>query len=134
VFEGRVGVRVGDEPGQARAALEAVVHAACPQAELSWTGGQFAPSSTDPDDPFVRLVRDAGAEELGAPPPVVGVPYGSDMRLFAARGIPCVMFGPGGLERAHGVDERVRVDELLQVARTIVRVVLRLGAAGGGRG
>jgi acetylornithine deacetylase len=95
-------------------------------------GGQFAPCATDPDDPFVRLVQAAAADELGAPPPVVGVPYGSDMRLFAARGIPSVMFGPGGLERVHGVDERVRVDDLMTVARAIVRVVLRFG--GGERG
>jgi acetylornithine deacetylase len=135
VFEGRVGVRVEDEPAQARAALEAAVHAVCPDAELTWEGGQFEPGATDPGDPFVRLVQAAGADELGAPPPAVGVPYGSDMRLFAARGIPCVMFGTGGLERAHGVDERVRVDELLRVARVIVRVLLRFRTTGApGRG
>jgi len=131
VFEGRVGVRVEDEPAQARAALAAAVHAVCPDCALSWEGGQFAPGGTDPDHPFCRLVQAAGAEELGAPPPLVGVPYGSDMRLFAARGIPCAMFGPGGLERAHGVDERVSVDELVRVARVIVRVLLRAEQARG---
>jgi acetylornithine deacetylase len=46
------------------------------------------------------------------------------MRLFCARGIPCVMLGPSGLELAHAVDERVRVDELVGLARTIVRLLL----------
>ena len=31
------------------------------------------------------------------------------MRLFGARGIPCVMAGPSGIERAHAVDEWVAV-------------------------
>ena len=128
VFEGRLGVRVEEEPAQARAGLEAAVRAVCPDAELGWDGGQFAPGATDPGHPFCRLVQAAGEDELGVAPELVGVPYGSDMRLFAARGIPCVMVGPGGLERAHAVDERVRVDELHRVARLIVRVLLRFGA------
>ena len=67
-------------------------------------------------------------EELGAPPPFVGVSYGSDMRQFSARGIPAVMFGTRGLERAHAVDERVPVDDVVAVARVIARVLVRFGA------
>ena len=126
-FEGRLGVRVGETVEEARAAFEAVVHDACPEAEIAWTGGQFAPGATPADHPFCTLVRDAATEELGAPPPFVGVPYGSDMRQFSARGIPAVMFGTRGLERAHAVDERVPVDDLVRVARTIARVLTRYG-------
>ena len=57
---------------------------------------------------------------------LAGVPYGADMRLFCARGIPTVMVGTSGLELAHAVDERVRVDELAAVARIMARAVLRL--------
>ncbi|HEX2087933.1 MAG TPA: M20/M25/M40 family metallo-hydrolase [Solirubrobacteraceae bacterium] len=127
-FEGRLGVRVGEAVQEARAAFEAVVREACPEAEVAWTGGQFAPGATAADHPFCALVRDAAAEVLGTPPPLVGVPYGSDMRQFCARGIPAVMFGPRGLERAHAVDERVLVDDVLAVARTIARVLLRSAA------
>ena len=42
---------------------------------------------------------------------------GADMRLFCERGIPCVMFGTPGLERAHAVDEYVEIDELVEAAR-----------------
>ena len=124
-FEGRVGVRAEERVEDARAAFEAVIRAACPEATVTWTGGQFAPGSTPAEHPFCRLVQAAGADELGGEPPFVGVPYGSDMRLFSARGIPAVMFGTRGIELAHAVDERVKVDELVQVARTIVRVLLR---------
>ena len=75
-FEGRLGVRVGEPVGEARAALEAAVAAADdglgPPAEIVWTGGQFAPAETPADAPFVGLVRAAGADELGAPPRVAG--------------------------------------------------------------
>jgi acetylornithine deacetylase len=124
VFEGRLGVRVDESPADARAALEDAVKAVCPDAAITWTGGQFAPGATDPEHPFVGAVRAAAAGELGAPPPLVGVPYGSDMRHFCARGIPCVMLGPSGLELAHAVDERVDIVELVSLARLLVRLLL----------
>ena len=76
----------------------------------------------------MTLVQDAAAAELGAPPPLVGVGYGADMRLFSARGIPCVLFGPSGIRHAHAVDEQVAVDELATVARVIVRCLQAFAA------
>lgn len=58
---------------------------------------------------------------------LAGVPYGSDIRHFANRGIPAVMYGTRGIELAHAADERVRIDDVAQVARTIARVILRFG-------
>jgi acetylornithine deacetylase len=128
-FEGRLGVRVGEPVAAARAALEAAVAAADdglgPPAEIVWAGGQFAPAETPADAPFVGLVRAAGSDEPGASPRVAGVSYGADMRHFAARGIPCVMYGTPGLERAHAADEHVVLADVVRVARTLVRVILR---------
>jgi acetylornithine deacetylase len=64
VFEGRVGVRIGEEPAAARAALEAAVRAAddeAPAVEIAWTGGAYAPGETDPEHPWVRRVAAAVA-------------------------------------------------------------------------
>jgi acetylornithine deacetylase len=127
-FEGRVGVRIGETPAEARAALEAVVRDACPEAELRWTGGQFAPGQTPVDHPFPNLVAAALEAELGRRPRFVGVSYGADMRLFCARGIPCVMAGTGGIELAHAVDERVAVHEVVNLAHGIARLIVRFGA------
>ena len=63
-------------------------------------------------------------------PRVAGVPYGADMRLFTARGIPCVMFGTPGLERAHAADEHVAIADALRIARALVRVILRFDPEG----
>lgn len=132
VFEGRLGVPVGTALAEARAAFEEVVVAATddagPPVEIAWTGGQFAPGETAIDDPWVTLVRDAAAAELGTPPALVGVTYGADMRLFCERGIPCVMFGPRGLALAHAVDERVAIADLAQVAGVIVRSAIAFAA------
>jgi acetylornithine deacetylase len=124
VFAGRAPVRVGESPEDARAAVEAVVAAAGGgAATVRWRGGQFAPGETPADEPFAAVVRDAVSAERGTPARVAGVPWGADMRLWCARGIPCVMMGPPGIELAHAVDERVRIEDLLSVARTIVRVI-----------
>jgi len=123
--EGRLGVPLGASLEEARAALEATLDdGKDPPVEVVWTGGQFAPGETDPAHPWVRTVAEAVRAERGAAPRVTGVPYGADMRHFCLRGIPTVMVGTTGLERAHAVDERVRVDELASVARLIVRAVL----------
>jgi acetylornithine deacetylase len=132
VFEGRLGVPVGMSLADARAGLERAVASAAgsdgPPVEIVWSGGQFAPGETPVDDPWVTLVRDAAAAELGAPPPLVGVGYGADMRLFCARGIPCVLFGPRGIRMAHAVNERVSIADLVAVARVIVRAASAFGA------
>jgi acetylornithine deacetylase len=123
-FEGRLGVRVGETVEAARAAFEAAATAAAGDVEIAWDGGQFEPAETPADHPFVTLVREAA----GSGTPAAGVPYGSDMRHFANRGIPCVMYGTPGLELAHAADERVRIDDVVRVARTIARVILRFRA------
>jgi acetylornithine deacetylase len=126
-FDGRVGVRVGESPADSRAGLEAAVHAACPEAHVAWTGGQFASGTTPQDHPFADLVAGELAAEAGREPRRIGSPYGSDMRLFCARGIPCVMAGTGGIEQAHAVDESVALDEVAALARGLARVVARFG-------
>jgi acetylornithine deacetylase len=129
-FEGRLGVPVGADPAAARAALEDAVAAALDDgeapAEVHWTGGAYLPAETPPDHPWVAAVAGAVSQERGRPPAIAGVPWGADMRLFSARGIPCVMAGTSGIERAHAVDEWVAADELVALARILVRAALRL--------
>ncbi|HZE06664.1 MAG TPA: M20/M25/M40 family metallo-hydrolase, partial [Solirubrobacteraceae bacterium] len=124
LFEGRVGVRVGESLADARRALEDAVAAAGDCAvELRWTGGQFAGADTPPDHPFATLVRDSLTAETGRQARFTAIPSGTDMRLFCARGIPCVMAGTPGLDLAHAVNERVRVDDVLTLAQVIARVI-----------
>lgn len=124
-FEGRVGVPVGADAQAVRERLEAAVALGDGEApvEIGWTGGAFLPGETATDHPWLRTVAAAVEAERGRPPRLAGVPWGADMRLFAARGIPCVMAGPSGIERAHAVDEWVAADELITLAHIIVRLL-----------
>ncbi len=125
-FEGRVGVRVGEAPAEARAAFEAALQAADgeePPVEIAWTGGTFASAETPVDHPWVETVRAAVAAERGSAP-LAGVPWGADMRLFTAHGIPAVMCGTTGIELAHAVDERVLIDDAAALARIAAAAVL----------
>ena len=128
-FSVRVGVPVGSAVEHVRAEVEEVVKAALDDGEepptVAWDGGCYAPAETSPDDPWVGLVLGAVEDELGRPARVAGVPWGADMRLFTARGIPCTMVGATGIERAHAVDEWVAVDELVALARVLVRAIVR---------
>jgi acetylornithine deacetylase len=126
VFEGRLGVPVGVAVEDARRAFEAALaDGEDPPVTVSWPGGTFAPGETPAEHPFVGRVADAVAAERRAPARLAGVPWGADLRHFTARGIPCVMVGTTGIERAHAVDEWVALDEAAQVARIIARVIER---------
>jgi acetylornithine deacetylase len=133
-FAGRVGVPIGVTPDEVRAMVaDAVAEAAAPgpPVELDWVGGQFAPASTPADHPFTQLVAEALGAELhgGSSAPLGGVSYGADMRHFTERGIPCVMAGPGDVELAHAVDERVAVADVVTTARMLVRTIFSFGRA-----
>jgi len=127
--EGRVGVPLGADAAAVRAALEGAVAGALDDGEapavIHWTGGAFLPAETSAEHPWVRAVASAIADERGRPARAVGVPWGADMRLFAARGIPCAMAGTTGIERAHAVDEWVDLDELTALSRFLVRLLCR---------
>jgi acetylornithine deacetylase len=134
-FEGRLGVRVGQTVADARADLERAVAAAHdglgPPVEIAWSGGQFEAAETPVGHPFVSFVRETAAAELGHAPPLAGAPYGADMRFFANRGIPCVMLGTPGLERAHAADEYVVVEDVVRVARALIRMIVGFTPAAG---
>jgi acetylornithine deacetylase len=88
--------------------------------ELEWFGGQFAPAEVAIDAPICEAVREAHERVRGEQPPVEGVPYGADMRLFIRfGGMPCVMYGAGDVNVAHAPDEHISITELLTAASTL---------------
>jgi acetylornithine deacetylase len=128
VAEGRYGVRAGQTAAGAEAELRAAIEAGCAAdpwlrdhpATLEIWGGRFSSCEVPTDHPLpVRLAATAAAV-TGRRPSLVGVPYGSDMRLVVNEGsTPCVLFGPGDVRVAHAADEHVAVDEVEACARTL---------------
>jgi acetylornithine deacetylase len=92
-------------PGETAAAIEADLRAAAGDAEVRLLVSR-EPFEVDEGHELVRAVG-AAAGASG----VVGVPFWTDAALFAAAGIPTVLFGPAG-EGAHAAVEWVDVDSL----------------------
>ena len=132
--EGRLGVKLDEDPRHARLALEdAVAEASAKDPWLrenrpvvSWPGGQFASGRTDSDHPLVGEVI-ASVQDTGGRTPVLGAEvYGSDLRLYAGiGGIPTLHYGPGDIRVAHGPQEHVELHEVAQVARALVVLAIR---------
>ena len=135
VAEGRLGVALGEDPDVARAQLEeAVAEAAAADPWLrdhspvvAWTGGQFASGAyAEADRALFDLVATAHADVTESTRPRErGAPYGSDLRLYAAAGVPTLHYGPGDVRLAHGPDESVPVRELVAVTESLVLALLR---------
>ncbi len=134
VAEGRYGVLPGETVEQARSALQDAVAEACAEddwlrdhpVEVTWPGGVFASARLPDGHPLLGQVRRA-AVDAGAPaePAVRGGPYGSDLRLYTAAGMPTVQYGPGDVRFAHVVDEQVAIADVLHCARVYALLVLR---------
>lgn len=134
VAEGRYGIAPGEEVASARDALAQAVAAAAESdpwlaqhpPRIEWVGGQFAAAETPGDAPIVAALEACHAEVSGGPAAVVGVPYGSDLRLLVNQGgIPGVLYGPGEMAQAHQTDEFVPVWQLLVAARSLALLILR---------
>lgn len=129
VFEGRAPVVVGQSVADAQRAVEQTVAEALegdglPPATVTWPGAIFASARTPSDHPLTATALRATSDERGTAVSA-GVPWGADMRLFTAAGVPTVMVGPRPLA-IHGVDERVDVGEVVATARILVRIACGL--------
>jgi acetylornithine deacetylase len=115
-FSCRLPVRVGETFEDAVAAMQEAVGS---EVELRVDGGRFRAARTDTNHPFAQLVRDVAGGGFA------GVPWGADMRLWTAKGIPTVMCGTHGIERAHAVDEYVEIADVERLAGVVQQIVER---------
>ncbi|HEX8510963.1 MAG TPA: M20/M25/M40 family metallo-hydrolase, partial [Propionibacteriaceae bacterium] len=134
VAEGRYGLRIEEDPVTARLELEQAVLAVSEKDPflrnhppvVSWPGGQFRGGHLPAGHGLRSLVRGAHSGVTGELlPPESGVPYGSDLRLYARAGVPTLHYGPGDLRLAHGPDESVPVAHVLTTTRVLCLAVLR---------
>lgn len=132
--EGRLGVRIEEDPDDARRELaECLAEAAEKDAFLRehppllrWSGGQFAGGHLTAGSQLRELVADAHADVTGGHRlRERGAPYGSDLRLYTGAGIPTLHYGPGDVRLAHAPDEAVDLDEVVTVTRALVLAALR---------
>ena len=101
---------------------------------VAWSGGQFASGryagagadGSRDDHWLLPTLQDAVADVTGGVRPRRrGAPYGSDLRLYNAAGIPSIHYGPGDVRHAHSAIEQVRLSEVGVTARALVLTALR---------
>nr|WP_315478738.1 ArgE/DapE family deacylase [uncultured Rhodoferax sp.] len=80
--------------------------------------------------PLVDALQKHGEALFGEPIPAMGTPLYTDVRLFAERGIPGVIYGAGPrtvLEsHAKRADERVSLEDLRRATKVVARTLLDL--------
>ena len=136
VATGRYGVRIDETVTEAVDAFEAVVAEICADdpwlhehpARVSWPGGMFAPGSLPAGHALLDHVADTVSQVRGGRPIARGGPYGSDLRHYAAYGVPTLQYGPGRVDVAHAVDEHVALAEVYACARIYALLAVRLCA------
>jgi acetylornithine deacetylase len=134
VFQGRVGVVVGERVEDARRSVENAIAKAADAdpwlkenpPRLEWSGYQFDSASIETKHPIVEEVQKAYSDASGERARLEGMTYASDMRhLINIGGVPTVLFGPGDVRQAHAPDEYVEIEELVTAARVLALTALR---------
>ena len=103
VAEGRYGVVIGEPVAAAKRALEERLASFCAghpwlaehPVRVTWTGGSFASGQLPAGHPLLAEVRAAVGDVGGGCLPERAFPAGSDLRQYAAAGIPTLHYGPG---------------------------------------
>jgi formylaminopyrimidine deformylase len=92
---------------------------------------EFASCDLAVDTEAMAVLRDAIAAASGRTPELGGRGGITDAGWFARQGIPAVVFGPGDQTQAHGVDERIRIEDLVDHCKAIGLFLVRYcGPAG----
>ena len=79
-------------------------------------------------EPWVAHVGDAVARATGSKPDVIGMTFTTDARFVRNQaGIPTVVCGPGAIEQAHGDDEFVAVERLVDATAAFAELIATYG-------
>jgi acetylornithine deacetylase len=77
------------------------------------------PHYLDPQHPLVQMTRNYAHQVLDRGI-ISGFPAGCDARhLHNMAGVPTLVFGPGDLQHAHSIDERVNVEEYIRAIKIL---------------
>lgn len=80
------------------------------------------------DDPWVKAVGSAVGRATGHEPGVIGMSFTTDARFVRNQaGIPAVVCGPGAIAQAHGDDEYVEVERLVDAAAAFAELFAAYG-------
>lgn len=114
----------GETPKGVHAELTRLVTDALASDHYEWSVQQlhhaFQPVEIDPASPLALETQRIAQSETGAPVPIVGTPYGSDVRnLVHDAGMEAITFGAGDVSLCHCPNEHLPIADL-QTAATVI--------------
>src|SRR6266571_910586 len=87
----------------------------------------YDPMVTSPNHPLVRTVRKVAKKVLGRDVPPCGSQGSTDMAAVSALGIPIAVLGATRQDsNIHGIDEHVRISDLVSVTKILAHTFLEL--------
>src|SRR5436305_3190745 len=134
VFEGRIGVAIGESSETVRHQFEQTLTNLSKTdpwlndhpLEIVWSGGQLDSAEIPMDHYLMKLLKQCIFDLTGNMPEIEGAPYGSDLRLFVNLGrFPALLCGPGDVNVAHTAAEFVDVQEVILAARVYILAAIR---------
>jgi acetylornithine deacetylase/succinyl-diaminopimelate desuccinylase-like protein len=84
------------------------------------------PLEVDPSIPLIRTMAECIQSVRKKEPQFLGYLSAGDLYHTMKNGIPGAWIGPGNPKLQHQVDERIRVDELIDAAKIYTLLILRL--------
>ncbi len=92
-----------------------------PTIELYQLGSGYELST---DNEVVRILEKSHEEVFGEPPVTRGCEYGSDARLLTNYGdTPTILYGPGSILQAHGINEYVSIDQFYAAIEVLAKTI-----------
>jgi acetylornithine deacetylase/succinyl-diaminopimelate desuccinylase family protein len=83
------------------------------------------PSEVDPDEEIVKMGVEAIQNVMGRKPMLRGFSGFTDSRFYVNQcHIPTLIFGPGGVDQSHTMDESVAVDALVHAAHIYAMILV----------
>lgn len=85
---------------------------------------QNTPGMETPRDAAIVRVAKEAVRRINGQRPVRGVAFGTDAAELSARGIPCVVLGPGDIAQAHTSNEYVEIQQVVKAAAIYREIML----------
>ena len=116
----------GESPGAARDEVIERIAAASGEAIVEYDEPFLESGGMSAAHPAAAALADwltAAAASHGATPRRLAARYGTNASVYAAAGVPCVVYGPGSIAQAHTVDEWIEVAQVEAAVATLAACV-----------
>ncbi|ASY61102.1 M20 family metallopeptidase [Sinorhizobium sp. CCBAU 05631] len=117
----------GERPDQALQEVENILQALRERENISVRS--LLPALEDPapdsaESSKIAAVAAQACAEVAGTGNYIGVPYGTDASQLSLAGIPCIVLGPGSIDRAHTNNEYVELDQLAKSVEIYRKIML----------